>query len=456
MAPAAMLTMWLAWLCACVGGVVQTPNKEGTIAVLDGNLHLEAPDNGRVLVAGVDVAHTAKVVGQSLEELRSELAAERARQREATAGVVRLVCDVATTNGAPLFSSMQHLVGVANDAVAFSVGSEQYIAAAEAGGETTVYRWSNEAAELQTVQHIVPPRGNTQDVTPATAVTHVAANGVVYLVVSYDHRPPVVYSAHSNVFFFAPHKAVILGTAAEAAVKAVGAFVADDEAFVVAAVKTSTVVFKLQASSSDSVSIVDTFAADDISPAAADAFGLGEEEFLAVAQTVDSLSGSSGTKSLLYKRTDSGQPFTYEPVQEFYTPGATSLQHFVIDGVSYLAVANNFNGSTHRDSAVYAWNSVTFRFDLLQHISATEAVDVAFFEAGPRRFLAFAQRSTSSSSQSASPVYEFRGGLFEHVFDLQTNGASSVSPLSVNNNHFVLVTNTHTNSTLFKLHTACS
>ena len=81
--------------------------------------------------------------------------------------------------------------------------------------------------------------------------------------------------------------------------------------------------------------------------------------FLAFANYRSDTAEKFNTDSFIYKFNDStGKFFLYQPIG---TIGGLDVKYFTISDEHYLAVANNYNGMTHRlNSVIYRWNGTLF------------------------------------------------------------------------------------------------
>lgn len=141
--------------------------------------------------------------------------------------------------------------------------------------------------------------------------------------------------------------------------------------------------------------------------------------------------------SVLYCLNNATQQF--EEMQRIPTNGAAAFEYFVIDGVSYLAVANYHDDQSQQiNSAIYKYQPALGQFALSQHVSTSGAVDVEHFAVGLAQFLVFA-----NSVGPSSPVLRFNttSQLFAEVQTLSTVGAYDVEVFVIGSRQYLAFAN---------------
>ncbi|XP_048776512.2 thrombospondin-type laminin G domain and EAR repeat-containing protein-like isoform X2 [Ostrea edulis] len=85
---------------------------------------------------------------------------------------------------------------------------------------------------------------------------------------------------------------------------------------------------------------------------------------------------------------------------------ARDFEHFVMNGVHYLAVANHAKGTSQKvDSEIYKWSTKLRRFELFQSILTTGAYDWTHFLVNGYHFLAVAQAFDGFSTLTDSSIF---------------------------------------------------
>lgn len=144
-----------------------------------------------------------------------------------------------------------------------------------------------------------------------------------------------------------------------------------------------------------------------------DVFKMDGVLFLAVANHCGDKDGYN-TTSALYKM--EGKVFF--PNQTLHTKGARVLQHFVIDGNSYLAVGNQGGSTCEVNSFIYRWNGKLF--SVVQEIPTLGVRGVTFFTINGNSFLVFSNSHNGSSYSLNSVVYKWQTGMQSFVTQLST------------------------------------
>ena len=103
-------------------------------------------------------------------------------------------------------------------------------------------------------------------------------------------------------------------------------------------------------------------------------------------------------------------PALLQPFQSIPTSGALDWEYFSINNQSYLAVANQFNGTN------YSINSQIFKFDgtrfvPFQSIPTSGAADWEYFSINNQSYLALANTQNGTSYNTKSQIFKFNGCL---------------------------------------------
>ena len=152
---------------------------------------------------------------------------------------------------------------------------------------------------------------------------------------------------------------------------------------------------------------------------------------------------SYNVMSQIYRHsTVSGQLF--ELVQEVQTSGAIDWEAFPLTGVTYLAVANSFNGSTHLiDSHIYRYSTASGLFEVVQEVATTGAYGWKAFAHNGVAHLAVANYYNDETRQIDSRIYRHatESGRFEVTQGVATLGAVDWEALSLNGVTYLAVAN---------------
>ena len=164
-----------------------------------------------------------------------------------------------------------------------------------------------------------------------------------------------------------------------------------------------------------------------------ESFTIDGETYLAVANSYD---GSTGfIDSEIYKwQCDS---FVELPSSSIPTAGARDLESFKIDGETYLAVANIW-----APSALYKWDEASSSFDLdpVQTFSTVRAQDWESFVICGKTYLAVADSSGTSTPED-SEIYEWNETTrqFEWVQSISTFGPTDWESFSIDGETYLAV-----------------
>ena len=168
--------------------------------------------------------------------------------------------------------------------------------------------------------------------------------------------------------------------------------------------------------------------------------------FLAFANYASDTSEKYNTVSFVYKFNDStGKFFLYQTIG---TSGALDVEYFTISDEHYLAVANSFDGITHRlNSVIYRWNGTLFVF--FQNVSTLGATDFNFFTIDKEPFLAAANVFDDVTNR-ISIIYKWKNKRFEKFQEIETNECRKSVAFEINNESYVAFADYVGNSVVYK------
>ena len=168
-----------------------------------------------------------------------------------------------------------------------------------------------------------------------------------------------------------------------------------------------------------------------------ESFVIDGETYLAVANHFD---GSYGLYSKIYQWNSSTNQF--EEVQAIATNGASDIESFTIDGKNYLAVGNYRNASTRSiNSHIYQWNSSTNQFDEFQAIATNGAMGFKSFTVDGENYLAVANNRSDATNNIDSKIYQWNGSSFIEKQAIPTNGARNFESFAINGKTYLVVPN---------------
>jgi 6-phosphogluconolactonase (cycloisomerase 2 family) len=171
-------------------------------------------------------------------------------------------------------------------------------------------------------------------------------------------------------------------------------------------------------------------------------FTLEGAAYLALANYYD---GSSfNVKSCIYRFSALSDQF--EVVQEVDTSGATSWEAFALDGATYLAVANMNDGSTiNLKSRIYRHSAMSDRFELVQEVDTSGARDWEAFTLDGATYLALANQYDGSTFNVKSRIYRYSAmsDQFELVQEVDTSGAHDWEAFTLDGATYLAVANYH-------------
>uniref|UniRef100_A0A8C7DWW0 Thrombospondin type laminin G domain and EAR repeats n=1 Tax=Naja naja TaxID=35670 RepID=A0A8C7DWW0_NAJNA len=169
-------------------------------------------------------------------------------------------------------------------------------------------------------------------------------------------------------------------------------------------------------------------------------FTVGKKLFLVVANLDQNPRGHEF--SIIYKWNYRKEKFTV--FQRIATHSARDWEAFVIDGETFLAVANHRKGDNHNiNSVIYRWNSRRGLFEANQTIPTSGAYDWEFFTIGPYSFLVVANTFNGTSTKIYSNIYIWLNGGFQLFQSILTFGAADWEVFYIQNRVFLAVANSH-------------
>ena len=133
-----------------------------------------------------------------------------------------------------------------------------------------------------------------------------------------------------------------------------------------------------------------------------------------------------------------------EEAQAVGTSGARNWEAFTMNGTTYLAVANRFDGSSYNTkSRIYRHSAVSGQFDLVQELDTNGATDWEAFTINGTMFLAVANNNGGGSYNIKSRIYRYSAasGKFEVVQEVDTSGARDWEAFTMNGTAYLAVAN---------------
>ena len=181
------------------------------------------------------------------------------------------------------------------------------------------------------------------------------------------------------------------------------------------------------------------------------AFAINNDTFIAFANHYNSKPGYA-VQSTVFKW--SGRAFV--KLQSLQTYGASGVNSVNINGHTFLAFANCYNGGNYNiDSFIYRWNGSKFlRF---QSIPTRRAMAWHSFVISGQTFLGVANnRGDSQKYNTQSVVYQASGAQFIKYQEIPTHGALDMTTFEYKGHTYLAVANQYNqkyrniNSTLYK------
>ena len=172
-----------------------------------------------------------------------------------------------------------------------------------------------------------------------------------------------------------------------------------------------------------------------------ESFIIDGETYLAVSNYQDN-SGNYNIYSKIYKWDGS----SFVEIQSILTHGATQMESFTINGETYLAVANYFDGSIYTlDSEIYKWNGSSFVE--IQSIPTSGARAWESFIIDGETYLAVANaQNVSMSFNIDSKIYKWNGSSFVEIQSIPTSGAVDWESFIIDGETYLAVANNYNGS----------
>ena len=169
--------------------------------------------------------------------------------------------------------------------------------------------------------------------------------------------------------------------------------------------------------------------------AAVKLFSIGDDLFLVFANYHDDKSKYKA-KSVVYKMEN--KRFVLN--QTLSTHGAYGIEHFTIDGVHYMAIANHYDDDSYKqDSVIYKWSEG--KFEEFQAVSTNGASVLKFVTIDGEHYLAVSEYSDGTTFSIDSFVYKWKGGRFMKYQNISTDGAMACDSIVIANETFLVNAN---------------
>ena len=108
------------------------------------------------------------------------------------------------------------------------------------------------------------------------------------------------------------------------------------------------------------------------------------------------------------------------------------MEYFEISDEHYLAVANGYNGVTHRlNSVIYRWNGKLFV--AFQNLTTQRANGFSFFIIDKESFLAVSNLYDDVTNSINSVIYRWKNKRFELFQEVATDGSNRSVAFLINN-----------------------
>ena len=165
--------------------------------------------------------------------------------------------------------------------------------------------------------------------------------------------------------------------------------------------------------------------------------------FLAFANYESDTAEKYNTDSFIYKFNDlTGKFFLYQTIA---TNGGHDVEYFTISGKHYLAVANVYNGITHRlNSVIYLWNGTLFV--AFQNVSTRRGASFNYFKIAKEPFVAVCNLQLSLRTNSV--IYKWKNNMFEKFQEIATEGCRASAAFVINNESYIAFANEESNLAL--------
>ena len=171
---------------------------------------------------------------------------------------------------------------------------------------------------------------------------------------------------------------------------------------------------------------------------AVEQFTINGSLFLAFANYESDTAEKYNTDSFIYKFNDlAGKFFLYQTIG---THGGHDVEYFTISGKHYLAVANVYNGTTHRlNSVIYLWNGTLFV--AFQNVATIRGASLNFFTVEKEPFFAISNLQDIVSQRTNSVIYKWKNNMFEKFQEIATEGCRASAAFVINNESYIAFAN---------------
>ena len=121
------------------------------------------------------------------------------------------------------------------------------------------------------------------------------------------------------------------------------------------------------------------------------------------------------------------------------THGAYGIEHFVIDKVHYMVIANLYDGDYKQNSVIYKWSGD--QFEQFQVISTNGGSGFKFFTIEGDHYLAVSEYNNGSTYSIDSFVYKWKKGRFVKYQNIPTYGAMACDSIVIANETYLVYAN---------------
>jgi hypothetical protein len=162
--------------------------------------------------------------------------------------------------------------------------------------------------------------------------------------------------------------------------------------------------------------------------------------YLAVANQEDSDKAENprDIDSVIYKWDGT----TFAPFQSILTHSARDWESVAIGGKTYLAVANNQIGNTRTaQSMIYVWNSADAEFDEFQSVITYGAHDMNSFMVDGATYLAVANNKSDETPTVSSDILKWDGSTFAEAQSIPTQGVRDFESFTIDGRTYLAAAN---------------
>ena len=182
---------------------------------------------------------------------------------------------------------------------------------------------------------------------------------------------------------------------------------------------------------------------------ASTAFVIKNETFIAFANYENSQQGNAA-HSTVFKWSG----ISFVKLQSLQTYGAHDVKSFNISGDTFLAFANNYNGSNYNiDSFIYKWDGS--KFVLFQSIPTRGAYAWHPFVMCGQSFLGVANlKDDSQGHNTKSLIYRYTGQQFIQYQEISTQGADDMTTFEHKGHTYLTIANRRNNDGKYNINSA--